>query len=124
MALLEGKIDNRTYSARKLKDPKVREFMKRVAVSEDGALTAAYPGSISNRLTVRLEDGSAFSKQVDDPRGHPKNPMTEEEVEAKFSLLTKAVLTGRQVARVLESVERIERARDVSMLVESCTVKA
>jgi len=124
MALLEGKIDNGTYSSRKLKDPKVREFMKNVTVSEDGALTAAYPGSISNRLTLRLDDGSTLSKQVDDPRGHPKNPMTEEEVQAKFKLLTKAFLTGRQAARVMGLVGSIERESNVAPLLKSCVVDA
>ncbi|HUH99450.1 MAG TPA: MmgE/PrpD family protein, partial [Nitrososphaerales archaeon] len=38
MALLKGRIDNETYSSRNLRDPKVREFMKRVVVREDKAL--------------------------------------------------------------------------------------
>jgi len=124
MALIEGKVDNETYAPRNLKDPAVREFMKRVIVKEDKALTAAYPGSISNRITVKLDDGKTFSSQIDDPRGHPKNPMTEEEIEQKFRLLTKGTLKQAQVGKVLEFVRTVEKQRDVSRLFESCVVKA
>ncbi len=123
MALLEGKVDNETYSARKLKDPEVREFMKRVIVKEDKALTAAYPGSISNRITVKLDDGKTLVKQVDVPTGHPKNPMTEVEIERKFRLLTKGILKESQVEKVKGFVRTIEKQKDVSQLFESCVVK-
>ncbi len=123
MALLEGKVDNGTYAARKLKDPEVREFMKRVIVKEDRALTVAYPGSIPNRVTVKLDDGKTFAVQVDDPRGHPKNPMTDEEIEQKFRLLTKGVLKEPQVEKVLKFVRTIEKQGDVSPLFGSCVVK-
>jgi 2-methylcitrate dehydratase len=122
MALLEGKIGNDTYSPKKLADPETREFMKRVIVKEDKALTGAYPGSIPNRVTVKLDDGKVLVQQVDDPRGHPKNPMTEEEVEQKFRLLTKGLLKERQVGKVLEVVRTIEKQGNVSKLFAACVV--
>jgi len=124
MALLEGKIDNGTYADRKLKDPEVREFMKRVIVKEDKALTEAYPGSIPNRVTVKLDDGTTFAVRIDDPRGHPRNPMTEEEIEQKFRLLATGVLKAPQVERVLKFVRSLEKQGDVSSLFASCVVKS
>jgi len=123
MALLEGKIDKGSYAARKLKDPKIRELMKRVIVKEDRALSAAYPGSVPNRVTVKLDDGKTLAVQVDDPRGHPKNPMSEEEIEQKFRLLTKGILKEAQVEKVLRFVRTIERRSDLSPLLGSCVVK-
>jgi len=123
MAILEGRVDNATYAAKKLKDPEVREFMKRVIVKEDKALTAAYPGSIPNRVTVKLDDGKTLSVQVDEPRGHPKNPMTEEEIEQKFRRLTKGILKDAQVEKILKFVGTIEKQSDLSPLLSSCVVK-
>jgi len=123
MALLEGKVDNGTYAGKKLIDPEVREFMKRITVKEDRTLTAAYPGSIPNRVTVKLDDGKALALQVDDPRGHPKNPMTEEEIERKFRLLTRSVLRESQIEKTLEFVRTIEKQSDVSVLFDSCVVR-
>jgi len=123
MALLEGKVDNETYAAKKLNDPAVREFMKRVIVKEDKALTEAYPESIPNRVTVKLDDGMILTVQVDDPRGHPRNPMTDEEIEQKFRLLAAGVLKGPQVEKVLKFVRTVEKQTDVSPLFASCVVK-
>jgi 2-methylcitrate dehydratase len=123
MAFLEGKVDNETYASRKLGDPKVREFMKRVIVKEDKALTRSYPGSIPNRVTVKLDDGKTLSLQVDDPRGHPKNPMTEEEIERKFRLLTRGILTESHAEKVLRFVRTVEEQSDVSPLLAACVVK-
>jgi len=122
MALLEGRIDNDSYSASKLKDPAVREFMKRVIVKEDKAMTEVYPRSIPNRVTVKLDDGETFVVKVDDPRGHPSNPMTEEEVEQKFRLLTKGTLKGPQVEKSLKFVRTVEKQASVSPLFASCVV--
>jgi 2-methylcitrate dehydratase len=124
MALLEGKIDNGTYAQKKLNDPEVREFMKRVIVKEDRALTEEYPESISNRVTVKLDDGTTLAVQADVPRGHPRNPMTEEEIEQKFRLLATGVLKGPQVERVLKFVRTVEKQKYVSPLFASCVVKA
>ena len=123
MALLEGRVDNGTYAAKKLKDPEIREFMKKVIVKEDKALTAAYPSSVPNRVTVKLDDGKTLALQVDDPRGHPKNPMTDEEIEQKFRLLVKGTLKESQVDKVLSFVRTIEKQSDVSALLGSCVVK-
>jgi 2-methylcitrate dehydratase len=122
MALLDGRVDNDSYSASKLRDPAVREFMKRVIVKEDKAMTEVYPRSIPNRVTVKLDDGETFVVKVDDPRGHPSNPMTEEEVEQKFRLLTKGTLKGPQVEKSLKFVKAVEKQASVSPLFASCVV--
>ena len=92
MALLKGKVDNTTYSARNLGDTRVLAFLKKIRVKEDKALTEMYPEHIANRVTLRLKDGRTLTEQVDDPKGHPNNPMTREEVEAKFRRLTERFL--------------------------------
>ncbi len=121
-ALLDGKIDLGTFAPRRLLDPKMREFMARIEVREDPSLTAAYPGRIANRVTLKLKDGRRLSKTVDDPKGHTTNPMTKEQVEAKFRGLTKRFLPDRQVERIIENVWSIDRRSDVSGLVAACAV--
>jgi 2-methylcitrate dehydratase len=123
MALLEGKLDLKTYAPRKIGNPRIREFMKRIRVREDRALTATYPSSISNRITVRLDDGRALTKQVDDPKGHPRNPMTTKEIEQKFRRLTKGLLKESQIDRILDFVWTVEKQEDVSPLLESSVVR-
>lgn len=123
MALLEGKIDNSTYSERKFRDPKVLDFLKKITVVEDKTLSAKYPEAVPNRVTVKLGSGEVVSKQVDYHKGHPKNPMSDEEVEEKFRRLSGKYLSKNQAARILDTVWNLEKVKDVSKVVALLTVK-
>jgi 2-methylcitrate dehydratase len=119
VALIDGKIDNSSYSQRKIHDGRIRTFLKKITVKEDPALTAMYPGSIANRVTIVTRSGRRIGKQVNDPRGHPKNPMTDEEVESKFLSLTKKFITMDQARRVMRLVWRLEREENISELLRA-----
>jgi 2-methylcitrate dehydratase len=109
MALLEGRINNATYNQKKLKDPETLRFLKKISVREDKGLTAMYPDSIANRVTIKLTSGQVFSAQVNDPKGHPKNPMSKEDIEAKFASLTRKYLAEDRRRRVLDQIWSFER---------------
>ena len=122
MALLERKVDNSTYTERKFRDPKILEFLKKITVVEDRTLSLRYPEAVANRVTVRLSSGRVVSKQVDYHKGHPKNPMSDAEVEEKFQRLTRKYLDKNRTRRILDAVWNLEKAKDVAKLVYSMTL--
>src|SRR5216683_4349199 len=122
MALLEGKIDNSTYSEKKFRDPKILDFLKKITVVEDRTLSARYPEAVANRVTVKLSTGKVVSKQIDYHKGHPKNPMSDSEVEEKFQKLTRRILDKSRARRILDAVWNLERAKDVSKVVSILTL--
>jgi len=121
--LLEGRIDNSTYSKRKFRDPRVLDFLKKITVVEDKNLSAMYPEAVPNRVTVKLKSGEVVSKQVDYHKGHPKNPMSDGEVEEKFRRLTRKYLSKNQTVRVLDVVWGLERVKDISKVASLITLK-
>ncbi len=123
MALMEGKITNATYAAKKFRNPKVLEFLEKISVREDPELTALYPGTIANRVIVKLRSGKVISKQVNDPRGHPRNPMSDEEIDDKFRNLAKAYLSKNQMDKILETVWNLEKQKDISRIFSVCVVE-
>ena len=122
MALLEGKIDNSTYAPKKFKEPKILDFLKKVTVVEDKDLTAMYPEAVANRVTVKLSSGKIISKQVNYHKGHPKNPMSDQDVEKKFQTLTKRQLGENRAKRALKMLWSLERMNDVSELFSALVV--
>jgi 2-methylcitrate dehydratase len=121
MALLRGKLDNGTYSSRNINDPRVLAFLRKITVREAEDLTAMYPKHIANRITLRLSDGGTITEQVDDPKGHPNNPMTREDVERKFRNLTSKSLSETQTKEILDYAWSIEKRR-VPDLLRLCVV--
>ena len=123
MALLEGKIDNSSYSPKKFKDTKTLDFLKKVTVVEDKDLTAMYPEAVANRVTVKLSSGKVISKQVNYHKGHPKNPMSDQDVERKFRTLTKRQLSESQAKRALDMLWALEKVNDLSKLFSALVVE-
>ncbi len=123
MALLEGKIDNSTYSEKKYRDPKILDFLKKITVVEDKGLSSTYPEAVPNRVTVKLSSGKVVSKQVNYHKGHPKNPMSDRDVEDKFQRLTRKFLDKNHARRILDAVWNLEQAKDVSKLVSMMTLR-
>jgi 2-methylcitrate dehydratase len=117
MALLEGKIDNSTYSEKKFRDPKILEFLKKITVIEDKTLSSMYPEAVANRVTVQLSSGKTVSKQVEYHKGHPKNPMSDGDVEEKFERLTRKYLAKNRARRILDAVWDLEKLKDISKVI-------
>jgi 2-methylcitrate dehydratase len=122
MALLRGRIDNSTYSEKNIRDKNILDFLKKIKVREDKGLTGVYPDHIANRITLKLKGGRTVTEEVRDPKGHPNNPMTREEVEEKFRRLTSRYLKDPQAREILDFVWSIEK-RQVSELPPLCVVR-
>ena len=120
MALLEGKLDNETYADEKIRSEKSLEFLDKIEVKEDERLTALYPGKgMPNRVTVRTKSGKSFAEEVVVPKGHPLNPMSKREIEAKFRGLVKGRIPDTRADRLLDllwGLDGIEQVAEVTPL--------
>jgi 2-methylcitrate dehydratase len=102
-ALQDGEVTTRTFDLGRIRRPDTLELLgHRTAVEEDPALTAGYPEGIPNRVAVTTTDGATLAKEVAYPRGHARNPMSDDEVSAKF----RANVAGRWDDARVEGVER------------------
>jgi len=123
MALVEGKIDNSTYTEKKFRDSKILDFLKKITVVEHKTLSSRYPEAVANRVTVKLSSGKVVSKQVDYHKGHPKNPMSDQDVEEKFLRLTRKILDKNHARRILDAAWSLEKAKDLSKMVAMMTLR-
>jgi len=71
---------------------------------------------------VKLSSGKIISKQVNYHKGHPKNPMSDQDVERKFRTLTKRQLSESQAKRALDMLWTLEKVNDLSRLFSAFVV--
>lgn len=84
-ALEDGEVTRGTFDLERIRRPETLVTLReRVGLEEDPELTAGYPEGIPNRVTVTTTGGETVVEEVRYPRGHARNPMTDEEVERKF----------------------------------------
>jgi 2-methylcitrate dehydratase len=101
VALADGDVTLAQFDPTRFTDPALLELVSKVKVHRDPALTVRYPNGIPNRLTVTLANGRTLTKEVEFPRGHAHNPMTDAEVEKKFRLLVEPRYGKERADRIL-----------------------
>ncbi|MFH1017621.1 MAG: MmgE/PrpD family protein [Pseudomonadota bacterium] len=115
-ALTDGEITPKQFDQEHLDDPALLALVRKVKVREKREYTEIYGTSFPNKLTVTLDDGRIFEKEVKDPKGHPRNPLARSEIEAKFKRAAEGLLSSRQQARAVEIVWDLENAKDLREL--------
>jgi 2-methylcitrate dehydratase len=122
-ALVDGKIEPATFSEERIRDPLLHELMQKVMVRENAEFTRQYPTLVPCRIEVVSQGGERRVANVSYPKGHAKNPMTDAEVEAKFSMLCSSILTSKQTAAILETLWALEEIDDVGQLLSLFAVE-
>ena len=123
VALLDGTIDQRSFSDEKIHDPRVKALLGKTTLLEDPGLNLGYPEGIPNRITIATSDGRTLARELSFPRGHFHNPMTDAEVEEKFLSNVERYLTPAQGRRVIDLVWELERQEDLEGLMEAMRVE-
>ena len=65
------------------------------------------------RVAIELGDGRRQAKLVIHFKGTPHNPLSGAEVEAKAAKLTRGIIGERQLTRLVDAVNRLEKVADV-----------
>ncbi len=71
-------------------------------------------------VTITTTDGREFTRQLDYPKGDPRNPLTDDEIETKFDALASPVLSDDARKRLKETVWGLEDVGSISELMALC----
>ena len=116
VALQDGEVGLAQFSERRIADPTLLDMVSRVEVRPDAGLDARYPASTPNRITVTTRDGQEAFREVEFPKGHSGNPMTDDEVESKFRRLADGELAPDRQAEMLRRLWALEVEADLPSL--------
>lgn len=116
IALRDGNVNSESFEKKKFRDSALLKFLKKIQVVEDAKYTNDYPRSFGNRIEVNLFDGKKFVKEVLHPHGHPKNPMSDEDIFNKWRGLAEQHLSKEQIEKQIEKVMNLEKMQDLGNL--------
>jgi 2-methylcitrate dehydratase len=122
VALVDGEIGLEQFSEERIKDPLLHKLMGKIKISRDENLNRQYPEAMPNLIEVITKDGRRFSKNIAYPKGHPKNPMTDKEVEEKFGTMAAAALSHKQIDIILDKLWHLEDIKDVGEIMSSLVI--
>lgn len=113
-ALLDGHIGLLTFEDAAVQRPAAQELLRKVELEEADVDSAPADGFAQVRL--RLRGGDELVRRVDVPRGGPEEPLTIEELSAKFRDCSKPVIGAGASERALELLLGLEDLGAVSEL--------
>ena len=67
-------------------------------------------------MVVTIDDGRVFEKEVEFPRGHAGNPMTDGEVETKFRTLVEPRYGRERVEKILAACWQLDTLESAGTL--------
>ena len=75
------------FTEENIRSGAVRQLMRKVAMTKDPAIEENFPEEWAARVSIELSDGIRYEKFVRHPKGDPQNPLSWEEMTAKFQSL-------------------------------------
>lgn len=115
-AIVDGDVTLATFDDDRLTDAKLLDLIDKTKIVEDAELNKGYPKGIPNDITITCADGTKAHKRVDFPRGHAENPMTDDEVVAKFHRMAEGVVTQETAKQILDRAWSLDTMDDVTPL--------
>lgn len=107
-AIVDGKVTTASFSDEKIKDPAIREVIDRIKGVASLEFEQMFPAKQPSRVVIRSKAGQEFEEYLEYPKGDPREPMTEEDLDAKFGGLAAAKLSATQQGAVKQSIYSCE----------------
>jgi 2-methylcitrate dehydratase len=118
-ALVDRQVTPLQFTPQKIMEPAIRAQLKKVKVVADPEIEKVFPALQRVVVSIRTTDGREFSKQLDYPKGDPRNPLSDKEVEEKFAALAESVLTPARLRKVIEAVWKLDELGSVTEFMET-----
>ncbi|HET9001441.1 MAG TPA: MmgE/PrpD family protein [bacterium] len=116
MAAYDGRVEVEQLTGDRAADPRISALSKRVRVLGDDALEQRFPEQWSAVTTVRAGDGREFTEAVYYPTGDPENPLTADDLRAKFFALATKAISRKRADAIADLVTGLDALSDVSQL--------
>jgi 2-methylcitrate dehydratase len=115
-ALVDRQVTPTQFEMKKIMDPTIRAQLRKVEVVADPEIEKVFPALQRVIVNITAKDGRAFSKQLDYPKGDPRNPLSDAEIEEKFRALAEGVLSAKAQDKLVEAIRNLEKCTSVSKL--------
>lgn len=120
--LIDGRFSDEIFSDARLRDPRIHRLSDKISVKEDAELSRQFPHCVPCRIEITTKSGERKVASTDYPRGHVQNPMTDDEVNAKFRSLAERTLPHAASEHALELLWKLDEAADLGMVFEALRV--
>jgi 2-methylcitrate dehydratase PrpD len=122
VAAVRSRVEFEDIAFDRSSEPEIERLAGLVDFVHDDELDPLYPEQYTTVIEVVTGDGSTHARRVDWARGCPENPMTREEIEAKYRRLAGQRVDAERVEQIARLVDELDRAERLDDLAEALAV--
>jgi 2-methylcitrate dehydratase PrpD len=104
VAVMYGAAGLDQFTLNNIHSARIHEMMGKVVMVKDIRIEENYPREWPARVEIRLKDGARHEKFVRYPKGDPQNPLTWDEMAAKFRALASPAISADRCGEIIEQV--------------------
>jgi 2-methylcitrate dehydratase len=113
VAVVDGNVLPASFQDEKLRDPLILATLPKIKVVADPEIDALFPQVKRARVTITTMDGQQYSSQCDVAKGAPEEPLTDEDLEAKFRANATGVVSETKMDDIIEATWEFDQFEDV-----------
>lgn len=117
--LVDGDLGPDQFAPPRLNDPDILHLIDRIELKLRPELDRHWPKTNPVTLEVIARGGKRFTETLLHSPGHPQNPLSEDELVAKFRSLAAAVLKPKTVDDVVQLAGKLEMMPSIRPLMQS-----
>jgi 2-methylcitrate dehydratase len=118
-ALVDRQVTPLQFTPEKIHDPAIRAQLKKVEVVADPEIEKVFPELQRVVVTIHASGGRKFERQLDYPKGDPRNPLSDREITEKFNALAEPILSSTARQEIMDTVSKLEKVDRISGLMDT-----
>jgi 2-methylcitrate dehydratase len=115
-ALVDRRVTPASFTMEKIMDPSIRQQLRKVELVGDPEIDKAFPALQRTIVHVITSDGTVYTHKLDYPKGDPRNPLTDAEVESKYDDLASVVLSKPARDKLRDAVWNLDKLDSIGEL--------
>jgi len=123
VALADGVVTPASFEEKRFKDPALLALVQKIKGVADPEIEKTFPKLYRCDMSIKMSDGTVHKTRVDYPKGDPRNPLTETELETKFMGLVGDVLPPGKAKEVVAIVAGLESEKTLGRLMDAMVAR-
>ena len=108
-AIVDKKITTQSFSDEKLQDPRIFEVIDKIKGEPSIEFEKMFPAKQPSKVVIKTKDGKEYSEYMEYPKGDPREPMTMEDLDNKFSALSSGLFGDEKHKEIKEVIFNCEK---------------
>ena len=112
-AVADGAVLPSSFSDEKLRDARILGLLAKINVIADPDIDALFPKIKRARVSITTLEGNTHTAQVDYAKGSPQNPLSDEELIAKFRANAEGIVSKKRQDEIIAATWGFDEVNDL-----------